>query len=333
VRYRQLRDVLKRPAADPEINTARQNLQHSHNIQSLEATQWEDGSWGAFHSKNTKLKQKIPTTEVGVARAIALGLDTSHPVLKKAAHYLLSLMQGEKPFPDRYEKNNRWPIGMRLFLASTLSLIQPEHPMLDQDRELWQAITAKAFQSGHYREEDEIQAHAQRTGATIKNSYLVLSGKYQLYLLGSIPGRLSPQLENALLAWLWEKPEGIGYLSIPLNREPPTKASHLDHWLASLELLARCFPAWVGFAAPAIDWLWQQQGPQGYWDFGPRPDSVANLPLSDNWRKKKHRQFDWTTRVLTLLRKFYDQINQLPGSIGNRSPKLTPDRKEKHDNS
>ena len=29
-------------------------------------------------------------------------------------------------------------------------------------------------------------------------------------------------------------PEGIGYLSVPLNREPPQNPSHTDRWLASL---------------------------------------------------------------------------------------------------
>jgi hypothetical protein len=73
-------------------------------------------------------------------------------------------------------------------------------------------------------------------------------------------------------------------------------------------LLARGFPSWTRFAQASIAWLWAQQNGQGYWDFGPRPSSISNLPLSDSWRSKDNRVFDWTTRVLILLRKYCDEI-------------------------
>jgi hypothetical protein len=116
--------------------------------------QWADGSWGAFHSRNTRLKQKIVTTEAGVERALALGLDAAHPILEKTTNYLLRVMNGEIPFPDRHEKNDRWKTGMRLFLASTLALIHPNHPVLDQDRKLWVSIAELTFQSGKYDKGD-----------------------------------------------------------------------------------------------------------------------------------------------------------------------------------
>jgi hypothetical protein len=306
VRYRLLRDVLKKPADDAQLCQAKENLQNSLNVQELAHEQWADGSWGAFHSRSTRLKQKIPSTEVGVERALALGLDATHPILEQTTRYLLSILNRERPFPDYHEKNDRWETGMRLFLASTLSLIHPHHPVLDKDRQLWLSIAERAFQSGSYREIDEIEAHARFTGATVKDSYLVLNGRYQLNILGSIPGRLPAERERALLSWLWERPDGIGYLEIPLNREPPATASQKDRWLASLELLARCFPTWVDFAKEPIDWLWNRQNEQGYWDFGTKPSSVSCLPLSDSWRKRENRVFDWTTRVLILLKKYTD---------------------------
>lgn len=309
VRYRLLRDVLMRPGDDEELEAARQDLWHSQHIQKLAEEQYLDGSWGAFHSQNTQRKQTIPTTEVGVQRALALGLDNSHPILAKTAEYILSVMRGERPFPDRHEKNDRWATGMRLFLAATLSLIYPDHPMLEADRQLWASITRRAFQSGQYVSEDEEQAHLDLTGATVRDSYLVLNGKYQLTLLASLPGRIPAPLENKLLAWLWQRGDGIGYLNVPLNCQPSAKPGPLDRWLASLELLARGFPGWVGFASAPVEWLWQQQDQDGYWDFGPRPSSIANLPLSDSWRGKYHRQFDWSTRILVLLRRYYTQLD------------------------
>lgn len=308
VRYRLLRDVHRKPSEDIELQQACEHLKDSQQIQELAREQWQDGGWGAFHSRSTKRKQKIPSTEIGVERALALGLDASHPVLTKAAEYILKIMEGEITFPDYHEKNNRWATGMRLFLASTLSLVQPNHSVLERDRKLWHEIANETFQSGKYDEESEIRAHAKLTGATVKDSYLVLNNRYQLNILGSIPGMLSIELEEAILRWLWNRSDGIGYLGIPLHCEPPEKPGQIDRWLASLEIMARAFPSWVNFAQSSIEWLWECQNDQGYWDFGPRPSSISNLPLSDNWRRKSDREFDWTTRVLILLRKYSDGV-------------------------
>ena len=149
------------------------------------------------------------------------------------------------------------------------------------------------------------------TGATVKDSYLVLRSKYQLNILGSLPGLLPRPLELALLDWLWSRPDGIGYLCVPLNRTPPVgKPGPFDRWLASLEMLSRLFPGWVSLAQGSVEWLWAQRNELGFWDFGPRPSPPSYFPLSDSWRTKQERIFDWTTRILVLLRR-YDEDCEL----------------------
>ncbi len=124
VRYRLLRDVLGEASDSPELQRARDGLKRSRCIQELANEQWADGGWGVFHSRSTRLKQKIFSTEAGVERALSLGLDASHPILRNASAYILDVMQGHIVFPDYHEKNDRWQTGMRLFLASTLPIIQ-----------------------------------------------------------------------------------------------------------------------------------------------------------------------------------------------------------------
>jgi hypothetical protein len=239
---------------------------------------------------------------MGVARALSLGLQADHPVLQRAAGYIQAVLAGRVEFPDTHEKNDRWETGMRLFLAATLAQILPDDPFVAHERRLWAEIAKQAFQSGSYREADEIAAHAALTGASSKGSYLVLNGRYQLELLGSAPGLFGEELENALLGWVWEHPGGIGYLSIPLSQPTPHPPGPLDRWFNSLELLARCFPGWVVFAAGALDWIWEQRRPDGTWDFGPRAPESWVLPFSDDWRRRPNRTIDWTSRVLALLR-------------------------------
>jgi hypothetical protein len=96
------------------------------------------------------------------------------------------------------ERFQQQGVGKRLILASTLSLIHPQDLLLNVDRGLWFEIASKTFQSGQYSPENESNAHALLTGATVKDSYLVLSGKYQLNILGMLPRTLPQEIERSL---------------------------------------------------------------------------------------------------------------------------------------
>ncbi len=305
VRIRLLRDVLRRPDDSQELVQAQQGLVQSRWAQELECEQWEDGSWGRLHSKDYRANQKIPTTEAGVERAIALGLDPTHPVLQKASCYLADVLESKVQPRDRAEKNDRWPTGVRLFAAATLAQIQPALTMLADAWNLWASIARRTFASGSYDADAEIHAHRELTGASVKDSYLVIDNKYALTLLGSRADALPPKIEAALLHWIWHKRNGIRYLGEEMSRPPcRVKAGPCDRWFASHELLSR-FPSWRVLAPEVIQWLWDQRTPEGLWDLGARSAFSATLSLSESWRKRNARQFDWTTRVLVLLQLYH----------------------------
>jgi hypothetical protein len=301
VRWLLLRDVLRREPGDAELGRAGESLATSRWVCQLEGEQWEDGSWGRLHSMDYRAGQRIPTTEVGVERALALGLPADHPILVRAADYLSGVLQGTIVPRDRPERNDRWPTGVRLIAAATLALIRPESPLLDEVWELWVQVARRALRSGTYDPGAESDAHRELTGATVAGSYLVLNNRYALALLGARPGALPPELERDLVRWVWGYPQGVRYLGEPLSAPPRCQTGGpLDRWLRSLALLLR-FPSCRQLGAEAVDWLWAQRTAAGFWDFGSRPDSPA-LPLSESWRRKGARQIDWTVRVLLLLR-------------------------------
>lgn len=288
-----------------EIAQEKLYLDASRHVQTLANEQHDDGSWGRFHSQDSRSKQKIPTTEFAVERAIYLGLGTTHPILVKAASYIEQVLDQTLPFLDYPETNNRWETGKRLFLASTLSCIQPDHPLVVSERSLWLAIAERAFQSGQYVQEDEIEAHAELTGASVKDSYLTLNGKYQLHLIGSHTGGLTSTLATSIVSWVWDHPDGIRYLGQPLKIPSGVKTEVVDRWLSSLALIHKSFPSQAQLTQPAIDWLFAQQTGDGCWDFGPCPRTSCFLPLSESWRKSQNRRADWTTRVLSILVDFH----------------------------
>ncbi len=305
VRFLLLRDVLHRPANDPELSLAAQQRDASDQVRALHREQWQDGGWGRLHSQDYAGMQRVPTTEAGVERALALGLDATHPLLRHAAAYLIGILKGRTQCRDRPEKNDRWETGVRLFTAATLARFEPNLAVLDEVWQLWSDIASRAFASGAYDPEAEIGAHRDWTGASVKDSYLVIDSKYALALLGSRAAALPLELEAALVQWLWHKPDGIGYLRQPLWRPPhPLKAGPLERWFASQELLS-IYPSWRSVAGEVVSWLWEQRRPDGWWDFGPRARFSAVLPLSETWRRKGARRTDWTTRVLLLLQRYH----------------------------
>ncbi len=301
VRYRIQREVLHIPAS--QLIADKIKLDANPWVQQLIQEQHPDGSWGRFHSRDSQSKQKIITTEFGVARGLALGLDNSHPIFCRVVDYLAQLLRVDIEFPDWAERNDRWPTGVQLFAAATLAQLKPNHLFVDEAWELWAEIAARTFAGGSYDPDAEIQAHRALTGATIKGSYLVLNNKYALTLLSARVGELPENLETQLSRWVWEHPHGVRYISVPAATLPlDAYPSLVDRWFSTHELLSG-FPVWRDFAGEVANWLWSQLGDDGLWDFGPRSAGSHYFPLSPNWRKLLHRKFDWSTRVLALLSK------------------------------
>lgn len=302
VRCRLLRDVFRLGEEHPDVQAACRALEQGKHIQVLKSNQHADGGWGRFHSRNSRHHHPVPTTEWAVERALALGMSLRRPLLRRAARHAYDLLTWKLPFPDPAEKNRRWQVGRRLFAAALLARLDPNNPILHSEQNMWLEIATRTFARGRYNSMAEMHAHDQLTGADMRDSYLVINGRYQLILLGSIVTRLPELTERALLAWLWKHPRGVGYYDVPLGLPAPEMPGPLERWLASHELLLRAFPLWAIQASPVLSWLWGQRQNDGFWDFGPRASGTASLPLSASWRRTGSRQVDWTVRILALLR-------------------------------
>jgi len=305
VSYRLLRDVLGRAASQGELERTARAARDSPWIEELVGSQQPDGSWGRFHSQDRGRKDRFPTTEYAVERALALGLDASHPSLARAAEYMAEVLAGQRTWSDPPEKNDRWRTGVQVITAGTLASINPQHPALREVRSLWRELAARTFAGGTYDAAAEAEAHRELTGASVKNSYLVLDNRYSLQLLGRAGDDAMPvELERALLRWLCEKDDGLGYLRVPLLEDLRTfNPNELDRWLRSWELLSG-FRCWREFAETAMQDLWQSRGEDGLWDLGSRPALSPYYPLSRDWRTPARRRADQSTRILALLARY-----------------------------
>jgi hypothetical protein len=295
VRYRLLRDIIRLPAGSAELGAARRQMLTHPWVKELADEQLPDGSWGRFHSMDSSLKARFPTSETAIRRGLALGLDKDTPILKSATEYMLKILKKEATWTDRREKSEGWDIAVEAITASTLAEVDPTHPAIVPVWEYWVEICSRCFPNGVYSPEAEWKAHREARKVGIK----YLPSRYVVTLLGARSAALPACLDRQLVTWLWEKPDGIGYLGADM-RHP--EIFHIFYWLESLEILSR-FQSWQEAAIEGVEWLWRQRNNNGLWDFGGKISKSFYFPLSNNWRKEGSRPVDQTTRILALLSK------------------------------
>ncbi len=296
--YRLLRQVLRQPADDPQLIRAKAAALTSKWVRQLEETQLPDGSWGRFHSQDTRVKSDFRTTEEAINRAFALGLEPGEGALLRARQYILDVLEGRVHLTDRDEVNEAWSLLKRFFLAGRLAQIDPAHPQLDSFWQYLVTVAEQTFTTGAYRLEDEAAAYRQLSGVRLPGGFL--ESQHALWILS---GRQLPvHMEHILVDWVWHKPDGIRYLRAPLANPEPRLAGY---WLRSMSLLSR-FGAWREVCAASMDRLWGARDKEGLWDFGSHIARISDFPLSESWRKAYARKFDTSTCLLALLRKLFD---------------------------
>lgn len=308
VHYLILRYILRVPVHEAELIQAKSNLKANKWVQQLQNDQWEDGSWGRFHSRDSKLKQKTPTTEIGIRHACQLGLDLNDKMLQKGRDYCVRILTEQEEIRDRKEFQRHtgfFNTGIRKIVAATLSEIEPDHPILDKYREFWLPILVRSFSDGKYNRKSEIQAHTEiRKISSVssllretKNKVFQMTDRYSVKLLGTRPDLIPEDVERAWFHKLWE--EGVYYIS-GTDTGDLISSQRYQSWFDLNELLC-LLPSWKRYMKSHMKWLSEQRNENGFWDFGKK----IGMPLSSNYRKNRYREFDWTTKVFLILQTYY----------------------------
>jgi hypothetical protein len=298
VACRLMRQVLRLPPSDATLMKLKDEALHSKWIRQLEEAQLPDGSFGRFHTQDTQVKSVFRTTEEAIDRAIALGLEPGDEVLARTQRYILSVMHGDAQITDHTEKGDSWPVLIKLILTGRLAQLNPENRLLEDAHAYLVEVARQSFTSGDYRLEDERAAFLRLSGIHMPRGFL--RSQHVLYILSALS--LPAWLERLLVGWIWQNPEGIGYLQVPLRGFQPRK---FGYWLRSMDIITR-FASWREVAAQEINKLWAEREESGWWDFGTPGSKSIDFPLSDSWVRPVSRKIDHSTRVLGILRKYFD---------------------------
>ncbi|UCG02008.1 MAG: hypothetical protein JSW11_20720 [Candidatus Heimdallarchaeota archaeon] len=316
IQVRLLRDILGKNRNDAELIEAESRLNENKWVQILRNDQWEDGSWGRFHTEDTTLKQRVPTTEVGVSRSVNLGLNETHPIIQKVTYYIVGILNRSIKPRDVVPKGigqSFWDHSINKIVAASLAEINPNHPILNDYFDLWARIIQESFPNNSYNAQNQIFAFLEilkinyddfstRFKKRIKEKKeLTINNVYSVNLIGSQIYKLNPDLEKAFFRFIWNL--GIGYLNVDLRSSPSDLigTNSFTRWLRSLEVL-KPYPSWRTNVEEIFEWFWDNQTKCGLWDFGKVPLTNRSIRLSSSWRKPDARIHDWTTRILLILK-------------------------------
>ncbi|SDY24847.1 hypothetical protein SAMN05421736_101770 [Evansella caseinilytica] len=261
----------------------------------LEKEQTSHGYWGHFHVD----------TEAMIQRCLSIGLAPEHPCLSSAVAFIEKVLKGEDIWHQRCEKqdNPRWwlEMFMPLVSAASLSLIHPNHPLLDKHIEVWERFAQAAWATGEYRLEQEKQRQIDYFKINTKR-IIPFYNYYAVLFLTSRKEILEASLDKKILSYCLQKKDGMYYIydnqaSVPV---PINDTKCFYHWLRLLTILSR-FQSWEGSSHSYCRWIWKQRNETGFWDLGKKPRGWY-FPLSDSWRIEKNRIIDSSIFVLRLLK-------------------------------
>ena len=299
-RYRLLRDILGLPESDPWREETKQKIPESGHVRAIGGAQLLDGTWGRFHSQDSKAKLPFRTTEFAIRRALALGLTRKDPILEKACGFMEKFLQGKTTWSDWAEKHEGWVPNTRFITAASLSEVDPKNQFFESIKNLWTDILQRTFSTGRYDPLAEREAHRELNGIHSTGKYLHFGMMYPILILSSGQASLPEDLELALLRWLWDREDGIYYVtSQKMSEFPGIDSPRFSSWLDGLMILSR-FPQANQVILPALEWIWNQRNSQDFWDYRPPAGGTPFFPLSEDWRKPVGGMIDCSVKVLLL---------------------------------
>ena len=289
------RDLLGMHDAETEYRAAYEAVSVHPTVQRMTDAQNERGFWEPFHG----------TTEGNIRRLLSFGLDASHPALARVRDYLIRLLDGEET-TGQYERQDHpaWYTEMfePLIAAAMLSLIEPEHPLVQKHRSVWAAFAEEIFADGDYDEAHDIAVKASHFGYCVRRPIPPFN-YYCLLLTAPVNGKsvLSEKTDRALVDYCMKDMPALGYVyNEPPGIPIPIGTHRRDsrdfwHWVRALSIIA----PYRGFAAyekTIGDYLLSQRNESGLWTFPRRFD----FSLSDRFAGK-HKTVGSSLFVLRIL--------------------------------
>ncbi len=235
---RTIKDPIPRHILDKEILGKKTSdiskYQESKWYKQLIIEQMSNGSWGRFHTQNTKLKEKriFKTTESALIRARELSLPKDDPVIKKAIKLMERYINGEEDWTDTNEHHYGFQITFKTLIAANIATFIPDHPLVIPKKEICAENLKKAFING-YLNEDIWESENRKSNEILLRPYMV----YILWLLQQ-NSYLDEDTQRNYLNYIWNRKQGIYYRTNMASSDIQSlESKYFSTWLTGLENL------------------------------------------------------------------------------------------------
>jgi len=161
-----------------------------------------DGSFGRFHTMDSKLRQKIPTTQAAVWLMYDNSFTRENEICDKTCLYMERLLNDLSLWPDAWEKNKWFKPAVPLFIASSLALFGSKDKKYKEICDTWINLLVSAFEANDYSA-DKINAKSKTSfGVEIDGSYIGLHSLNSLALYAFNTDNIPSDIQKSYLKWL-----------------------------------------------------------------------------------------------------------------------------------
>ncbi|MGF7059511.1 hypothetical protein [Brassicibacter mesophilus] len=301
-KYKILTEILNMDTNSKEIKKLRQQVNESKWVKDIVNEQRSDGSWGRFHSQNSKIKQKYSTTEKSVNYLNYLGLKRGDNSVDRVCNYMESLLNDLSLWPDSWEDNKWYKPGAPLFASSKLSVFGSSDKRYKEICEKWIHILSESFSDGKYSESKANSIGEKLLGVDIHDRYIGLNSTYNLTLYSNNTHKIPKEIQRYYLHWLHTNPKNICYKISTPSKKPNQidNVGELSDWIIVMKLLSN-FDGFYDEFRDELQWLINSSDDKGLWDLD---KALSKYKLSDNWRSSINRKIDQTIYVLSIFRNY-----------------------------
>ena len=211
-------------------------------IKILMEEQHEDGSFGRFHTMDSRLKQKIPTTEAAAWLMYENSITRQVDVCNKTCLYMERLLDDTRKWPDSWEKNEYFKSAVPLFIASKLALFTSETEEYKRVLNTWIFILISAFQTNQYSAHRANDISKQLLGVKNDKTYIGLHSLNCLALFALNTDKIPIPIQNAYLQWLHNFVGKITYTDVePKNLINSPKSTRVISLLSKFKYFEKEF--------------------------------------------------------------------------------------------
>lgn len=297
-KYRLMRDVLKLKTDNIELIDAKSEVLQTKWVKEIVNLQWDDGSWGQFHSMS-QLSSSVMTTEYALRRLLILGLDKNDEPIKKVFEYMEKYLLRELDLRDYKEKKHDWDLLTRLFVSTWMLIIDPSNVLATEIAKDWAKIITYAFSKEEYDQEYYKEAYYE-VHKSSKDKFMW--GFQNFYVVSLLSKFLSSDTESKFLDYIISSEKGIYYIYDGSLKSPPNNycSKQSSRYVSAFELLSN-YHLISTKCKHVIKWINENSSGDGFWDMGQTVKDKIYFPLSNSWRKAINRKIDCTVRMQIIL--------------------------------